>query len=236
MPLLKKIYRTLETPKKPKLKETLGQRLPKHVLPRYVLTLNQQFEYLILRDSTEKFHSFRWQTSPPKGMFFHYETRTIRWVPTEQQLDAFPLTYFVRIKVDEVMQPISASAETQQEYKTVPVLESRDESVWVYVNDSPRFLTQPLGTEFVAGGTFRYEPIVRDRNRDASIQFSLEVGPPGMTIDNGVLSWKSDSISAETYDVRLVVSDGFDRDIQEFQLSARTVIKILSKAPTMATV
>ena len=232
----KKISRTLETPKKPRPKETLGQRLPKHVLPRYVLTLNQQFEYLILRDSTERFHSFRWQTPPPKGMFFHYETRTIRWVPIDEQLDAFPLTYFLRIKVDEIMEPISASAQPQKEYKTVPVLESRDENLWIYVNDPPRFLTQPLGTEFVAGGVFRYEPIVRDRNRDASIQFYLEIGPPGMTIENGVLSWKSDSISAETYDVRLVVSDGFDRDIQEFQLSARTGIKILSKAPTMATV
>ena len=67
----KKIYRTLETPKKPKPKETLGQRLPKHVLPRYVLTLNQQFEYLIFRDSTERFHSFRWQTPPPKGCLLY---------------------------------------------------------------------------------------------------------------------------------------------------------------------
>ena len=47
------------------------------------------------------------------------------------------------------------------------MLESRDEQVWIYVNDPPRFLTQPLGTEFVAGGTFQYEPIVRDRNKDA---------------------------------------------------------------------
>ncbi len=233
----KKIIRTLETPKRPRPQETLGQRLPKHVLPRYVLTLNQQFEYEILRDSTEKFHSFRWETPPPKGMFFHYETRTIRWVPTEEQLDAFPLAYFVRIKVDEAMQPMSASAEVDQEYRTVPVLESRDESMWVYVNDPPRFLTQPIGTEFVAGGTFRYEPIVRDRNRDASIQFSLEAGPPGMIIEGGVLVWESEEeISVETYDVRLAAFDGFDRDIQEFTLSARTGVKILSTAPTMATV
>ena len=39
-----------------------------------------------------------------------------------------------------------------------------------------------------------------------------------MTINDGVLYWKSDSINAEQYDVRLVVSDGFERDVQEFQL------------------
>ena len=68
------------------------------------------------------------------------------------------------------------------------------------------------------------------------LQFFLEVAPPGMTINDGVLYWKSDSINAEQYDVRLVVSDGFERDVQEFQLSARSGIRILSKAPTMATV
>ena len=32
----KKMARTLEKPKKPKLKETVGIRLPKHILPRYI--------------------------------------------------------------------------------------------------------------------------------------------------------------------------------------------------------
>ena len=45
-----------------------------------------------------------------------------------------------------------------------------------------------------------------------------------------------DSINAEQYDVRLVVSDGFERDVQEFPLSARSGIRILSKAPEIATV
>ena len=99
-------------------------------------------------------------------MFFHYESQTIRWVPNQEQLDAFPVSYLVRVKVDEIMEALSASGSVSQEYKTVPVLESRDEQVWIYVNDPPR-----LGTEFVAGGVFQYEPIVRDRNKDASLQF-----------------------------------------------------------------
>ena len=87
----KKVIRTLETPKILKEEEMIGQRLPKHVLPQYVLTLNQPFEYMLLRDTTEAFHSFRWQIPPPKGMFFHYESQTIRWVPNQEQLDAFPI-------------------------------------------------------------------------------------------------------------------------------------------------
>ena len=232
----KKVIRTLETPKILKEEEMIGQRLPKHVLPQYVLTLNQPFEYMLLRDTTEAFHSFRWQIPPPKGMFFHYESQTIRWVPNQEQLDAFPISYIVRVKIDEIMEALSGKDNQTQEYKTVPVLESRDEKTWIYVNDPPRFLTQPLGTEFVAGGVFQYEPIVRDRNKDASLQFYLEVAPPGMSIKDGVLYWKSDSINAEQYDVRLVVSDGFERDVQEFQLSARSGIRILSKAPNIATV
>ena len=90
----------------------------------------------------------------------------------QEQLDAFPVSYLVRVKVDEIMEALSASGSVNQEYKTVPVLESRDEQVWIYVNDPPRFLTQPLGTEFVAGGVFQYEPIVRDRNKDASLPVS----------------------------------------------------------------
>ena len=33
----KKVIRTLEQPKRPKIKESVGVRLPKHILPRYIL-------------------------------------------------------------------------------------------------------------------------------------------------------------------------------------------------------
>ena len=39
----KKIVRTLEAPKMPKPKESIGQKLPKHVLPRYVLRPGEPF-------------------------------------------------------------------------------------------------------------------------------------------------------------------------------------------------
>ncbi|MEO2185684.1 MAG: hypothetical protein ABGX30_03835, partial [bacterium] len=82
------IARTLEQPKRPRPKETVGERLPKHILPRYVLTPGQPFLYDIPKDSTDEFYSFRWENSPPKGMYFLYESKSINWVPTEKQLDA----------------------------------------------------------------------------------------------------------------------------------------------------
>ena len=232
----KKIERTLEKPKKPKQKETFGQRLPKHVLPRYVLTPGQPFLYEIPKDSSEEFYSFRWDTPPPKGMYFLYESKSINWVPTDKQLDAFSLSYHFRLKVDEMMETNSSANEDEKVYEAVPILESRDESIWVYVNDPPRFLTQPQVTEFIAGSEFRYEPIFQDRNKDASLQLDLEVAPEGMVIENGVLYWQTDSSHLDVYDVRLILTDGFNRTAQEFQLFSRAGVKILSQAPVTISV
>ena len=46
--------------------------------------------------------------------------------------------------------------------------------------------------------------------------------------ENGSLVWKTDSADVNVYDVRLVATDGFDRDIQEFKLYARAGVKIVS--------
>jgi len=232
----KKIVRTLEQPKRPKPKEMVGMRLPKHVLPRYVLKPGQPFLYEISQDTSEEFYSFKWDAQPPKGMYFLYDSKSINWVPTEKQLDAFQISFNARMKVDEMMETVSASTEEEQVYKAVPVLESRDESVWIYVNDPPRFLTQPTVTEFIAGSTFRYEPIVQDRNKDATIKIDLEVAPEGMVYEKGVLSWKTDSTHVDVYDVRLVATDGFERTAQEFQLFSQAGVKILSSASTSANV
>ena len=232
----KKVVRTLEQPKQPKQKESVGQRLPKHILPRYVLSSGQPFLYEIPKDSSDEFYSFRWGFQPPKGMYFLYESKSINWIPTDKQLDAFPISYLVRMKVDEIIEPTSGALEQEQIFKATPVLESRDESLWVYVNDAPRFLTQPTITEFIAGSTFRYEPIVQDRNKDATLKYELEVAPQGMVIEDGVLTWKTDSAHVEVYDVRLIATDGFERTAQEFQLFSRAGVKILSSAPKKATV
>ena len=232
----KKVIRTLEKPKKPKIKESIGIRLPKHVLPRYILRPGQPFLYEIPKDSLDEFYSFRWDNQPPKGMYFLYESKSINWVPTEKQLDAFSISYFVRMKVDEIMESTRGTKDSNQVYKTLPVLESREESLWIYVNDPPRFLTQPTITEFIAGSTFRYEPIIQDRNMDSKLSFDLEIAPEGMTFENGILIWETDSAHVEIYDVRLVATDGFERTAQEFKLFSRAGVKILSQAPKKASV
>ena len=123
MTIPKKIVRTLEAPKMPKPKEAVGQRLPKHILPRYVLRPGQPFLYEIPKDSTDEFYSFRWESQPPKGMYFLYESKAINWVPTDKQLDAFPISYMVRMKIDEIMEAATGTNETQQVFKATPVLE-----------------------------------------------------------------------------------------------------------------
>ena len=50
--------------------------------------------------------------------------------------------------------------------------------------------------------------------------------------ENGGLVWETDSADVSVYDVRLVATDGFDRDVQEFRLFARAGVKIVSSAPT----
>ena len=64
-------------------------RLPKHILPKYVLTPGRPFLYELPKNEDEEFYSFRWESLPPQGMYFFYESKSINWVPTENQLDAF---------------------------------------------------------------------------------------------------------------------------------------------------
>ena len=232
----KKVIRTLEAPKSPRPKESVGQRLPSHILPRYVLRPGQPFLYDIPKDSTDEFYSFRWDNLPPKGMYFLYDSKSVNWVPTEKQLDAFQISYMVRMKIDEIMEPATGSNNEEQIYKSTPVLESREESLWIYVNDPPRFLTKPTITEFIAGATFTYDPVIQDRNKDANIKLEIEVGPEGMFIQDNQIVWETDSGHVEVYDVRLVATDGFERTAQDFQLFSRAGVKILSNAPKDASV
>ena len=71
---------------------------------------------------------------------------------------------------------------------------------------------------------------------DSKLSFDLEVAPEGMTLEDGVLTWKTDSSHVEIYDVRLIATDGFERTAQEFKLFSRAGVKILSQASKSASV
>jgi len=218
-------------PQIPKPLETMGQPLPKGILPKHVLTVNQSFAYTLPEEEKQEFYSFRWLHPPPKGMFFHYDSRSIRWVPNDDQLGAYKLAYHVERKLGEEVVPTPAIEDSLMTYKVVPRLEGDDERLWIYVNDPPIITSVPRGTEFVASDTFIYKPIILDRNPDVDLSFQLESAPGGMVVrDDGTLIWQTDSSHVDVYEVRLVVSDGFDRSTQDFSLFARAGVKILSEA------
>jgi len=207
--------------------KTIGQPLPENILPRHVLPVNKSFAYTIPENEAESFYSFRWLIPPPKGMYFHYESRSIQWVPNEKDLGAFQLAYHIEMKTgEEVVQ----SEEDTLSFKTVPQLEGYDERLWIYVNDPPVFISEPTGTEFVANTLFEYEPLIQDRNPDAKLQIDIEVSPEGMTLEDNIVFWQTDSTHVNIYPVRMVVSDGFDRTAQDFKLFARAGVVILSEA------
>ena len=227
--LFPEIKHAMDLPKLPKPPATMGQVLPKSILPRHVLTLNQLFTYKIPEDEARQFYSFRWLTPPPKGMFFHYESRSIQWVPDNTQLGAYKLGYRIEMKTGESVSLEATIRDSLLTYQMIPELEGYDEYVWIYVNDPPVFVTSPIGTEFVSNSVFSYTPVVKDRNIDTKIKYSLEISPDDMILgENGSLIWQTDSADVNVYDVRLVATDGFDRDIQEFKLYARAGVKIIS--------
>lgn len=221
----------LDFPRVPKPLESMGQPLPAGVLPRHVLPVNQSFAYTLPEDEATRFYSFRWLEPPPRGMFFHYESKSIRWIPDDTQLGAYHISYHVEMKIGENVKLETSDDDTLLTYQMIPDLEGYDEKLWIYVNDFPAFLSEPSRTEFIANSEFIYKPLVQDRNSDADLRYELEVKPEGMLIDGtNTIRWKTDSTHVEVYDVRIVVSDGFDRALQEFRLFARAGVKILSQS------
>ena len=227
----------IETTDVPIALETMAQPLPDGVLPRHVLTVNQAFAYTLPEEEKKEFYSFRWLQPPPSGMFFHYDSRSIRWVPDEGQLGAYKIAYHVERKLGETVTPSIAKKDTLLTYKVVPDLEGDDERLWIYVNDPPIIASEPKGTEFVGGESFVYKPTVLDRNIDTELRLELEASPKGMRIENNeFIVWDTDSSHIDIYEVRLIASDGFDRSVQNFSLFARAGVKILSEASTEAEV
>ena len=231
------IQEEITLPQIPKPLETMGQPLPDGILPKHVLTVDQSFAYTIPEEEKNEFYSFRWLSPPPKGMFFHYDSQSIRWVPNENQLGAYKIAYHIERKIGEDIFPTTAKSDSMLTYKMIPNLEGEEERLWIYVNDPPIIMSQPMNTEFVAGDTFIYKPILSDRNPDAKLNFQLENKPLGMKINEyGTIIWQTDSSHIDIYEVRFVASDGFDRVTQNFNLFARAGIKIISEAPQNAQV
>lgn len=206
-----------------------GRPLPPGILPTYILPVHQTFAYTIPEEKDREFFSFRWLEPPPRGMYFHYDTRSIEWVPDEQQLGAYELSFNLKMKVGETIDIITED-DTVVTYQVVPQLASLESRFWIYVNDPPRITSFPEGTEFVAGSRFIYQVMASDKNKDSHLRYTLEKAPEGMTVDEkGLVSWQTDASHVDIYEVRIVVSDGFDRDAQTFRLYSRGQVVITSQ-------
>ena len=214
-----------------------GQPLPIGILPTYVLPVNQTFAYTIPEEDDREFFSFRWIEPPPRGMYFHYDTRSIEWVPDDLQLGAYQLSFLLKMKVGETVDILTTDEEGVVTYQVIPELATIESRFWIYVNDPPSIVSQPDQTEFVAGEPFIYQLNTKDKNEDAFIRYSLEKAPPGMEIDqSGLLNWKTDASHINIYEVRIVASDGFDREVQNLQLYSRGQVVITSLPERTATI
>jgi hypothetical protein len=138
-----------------------------------VLPVNQSFAYTLPEDEATRFYSFRWLEPPPRGMFFHYESKSIRWIPDDTQLGAYHISYHVEMKIGENVKLETSDDDTLLTYQMIPDLEGYDEKLWIYVNDLPAFLSEPSRTEFIANSEFIYKPLVQDRNSDADLRYEL---------------------------------------------------------------
>ncbi len=214
-----------------------GQPLPIGILPTYVLPIHQTFAYTIPEEDDREFFSFRWIDPPPRGMYFHYETRSIEWVPDEMQLGAYQLSFLLKMKVGETVDILTTDEEGVVTYQVIPELATIESRFWIYVNDPPAIVSHPDLTEFVAGDPFIYQVNATDKNQDAFLRYTLEKAPEGMAIDQtGLLEWQTDASHINIYDVRIVASDGFDRDVQNLQLYSRGQVVITSLPELSATV
>ena len=214
---------------------TEGIPLPPGILPTYILPVNQSFAYTIPEDDDRKFFSFRWVEAPPRGMYFHYDTRSIEWVPDQSQLGAYELEFLLKMKVGENVEIVTSPVDNSVTYQVIPELATFESRFWIYVNDPPVIVSEPEATEFIAGGEFIYQVEAHDVNVDAHLRYSLEKAPSGMSIDNnGLLAWQTDDSHVDIYDVRIVVSDGFDRDVQSLKLYSRGQVVITSVPTTEA--
>ncbi len=234
-PLPETVAETVQAPQMMRYSE--WKPLPPGIFPTYVLPPFQTFAYTISEDEGREFYSFRWVETPPRGMYFHYETRSVKWVPDERQLGAYELSFQIKMKVGETIITLTDKSTNEVTHQMVPELSTLDSRFWIYVNDPPKILSEPEKVEFVATSTFQYQVVASDYNKDAFLLYSLETNPEGMVIDqNGLVFWQTDETHLGAYDVRVVVSDGFDQSIQTFILYSRGQVAITSQPESEATV
>ena len=129
-----------------------GIPLPPGILPTYILPVNQSFAYTVPEDEDREFFSFRWVEAPPRGMYFHYDTRSIEWVPDQSQLGAYELEFLLKMKVGESVEIVTSPEDSSVTYQVIPELATFESRFWIYVNDPPTIFSEPKNSDFFRGG------------------------------------------------------------------------------------
>ena len=63
--------------------------------------LGDTLKQFILPDLQSTFYSFKWESSPPKGMFFNPKSATIEWAPKTEDIGFADYSYIVGIRLNE---------------------------------------------------------------------------------------------------------------------------------------
>ncbi|MCH7520274.1 MAG: VCBS repeat-containing protein, partial [Candidatus Marinimicrobia bacterium] len=196
--------------------------LPSNRTPDILLYVGDEFTQPVIGERIEQFARFIFQRKPP-DMVFNFQRQAIVWQPTEAHLGAwnveYEITYHTGVTYEDVV------TDSAQEFRVIPESESERDQILIYVNDKPRITTQPETLNLLAGHLFAYRIGVNDRNSDAHLDYRLESGPDGMTLDkNAIITWRTNETHHDDYQVVISVSDGFDKDVQTFTLSVNALL------------
>ncbi|MGY6588830.1 MAG: putative Ig domain-containing protein [Wenzhouxiangella sp.] len=140
----------------------------------------------------------------PAGMTIDIATRTVTWVPTDDDLGS---------QVVELLAVDAAGQEARQRF-AISVLESLP-------NQPPYFTSSPM-LAAVVGQPWTYAAEAIDPEFQA-LQFSLDQAPSGMSVTaNGLVEWTPPSGTTGSVPVALVVSDPEGATaIQQFDIQVR---------------
>ncbi|GAF68825.1 unnamed protein product, partial [marine sediment metagenome] len=204
--------------------------LPPNRTPDILLYVGDEFIRDVLGDRVDQFAGFRFLRKAP-DMVFNFQRQSIVWQPKAEHLGAwhveYETTYHLGVKPEDMV----------TDSVLVPEAEVVRDQILIYVNDKPRITSQPESLNILAGHLFTCRTQVEDHNTDARIDYRLESGPEGMSIEpNGILSWLTNETHHDDYQVIISASDGFDKDIQTFTLNVNARLTITSAVPHLANI
>ena len=111
------------------------------LVPSDTIMLGDTLKQFILPDLQSIFYSFKWESSPPKGMFFNPKSATIEWAPKTEDIGFADYSYMVDIRLNEEI--ISSTDPLGDMHQLAPILKTLQDSTILYVADTTK-IPEPL--------------------------------------------------------------------------------------------